>query len=243
MSLFEKAISNYFIILLPQLVYYLTVIKVKQHHIKRKSRFFKYAQKLHLFNMYFFSIVHSGLMIFTLAVFNKLTGIIFCNLIIFITFNICFLCIKKGVQVKSFFFVFCFFIILAIFSIGIVVLSLFCDYEAGHPMFEKYFNLVVFTVSLSTSISISNCIYFYCFLENMKSNISSSLVILNMMVIENVENVPEDCPICLDNLKTQKTVKTDCEHHFHEACLTKSLETSTKCPMCRRELDTYYFCV
>ena len=245
MSLFREAITRYFIILVPQLVYFLTVIKVQQYHIQRKNRLYKYAQKLHLFNMYFSSIVHGGLMIFSLAVFNKLIGIILCNLIFFITFNICFLCNKKGVQVKSFFFMFCFFVIVGILSVGMVVISLFCDYESGHPMFEKFFNLVIFTVSLNASISTSNCIYFYCFLENMKSNISTSLVILNMVVIDDkqLENLTEDCPICLDSLKTQKTVKTDCDHHFHETCMTKSLETSTKCPMCRKDLDTYHFCV
>jgi SWI/SNF-related matrix-associated actin-dependent regulator of chromatin subfamily A3 len=46
----------------------------------------------------------------------------------------------------------------------------------------------------------------------------------------------EDCPICLDTLKTP--VITKCAHTFCTGCIERVLENQTKCPMCRAELES-----
>lgn len=42
---------------------------------------------------------------------------------------------------------------------------------------------------------------------------------------------PEDCPICYESLKDQKT-STICQHWFHDKCLLNQV----RCPLCRCDL-------
>jgi len=46
----------------------------------------------------------------------------------------------------------------------------------------------------------------------------------------------EDCPICLDTLKSP--VITKCAHTFCTPCIERVLENQPKCPMCRAELES-----
>ena len=58
---------------------------------------------------------------------------------------------------------------------------------------------------------------------------------LEMIIIEgDNEKLNEDCPICLEQLKNKKCIETECEHLFHEECLTASMQIAMKCPMCRK---------
>lgn len=44
----------------------------------------------------------------------------------------------------------------------------------------------------------------------------------------------EDCSICLENLNHHKEEYTlNCNHSFHKECLTKWLDVSLVCPLCR----------
>ena len=47
-----------------------------------------------------------------------------------------------------------------------------------------------------------------------------------------------ECPICLDNINTEKNcVTTECGHKFHASCLLSSVAHSNfACPCCRYEL-------
>merc|ERR1719341_2606178 len=44
-----------------------------------------------------------------------------------------------------------------------------------------------------------------------------------------------DCPICAESLAVQSkaVVRTNCHHHFHEACLLRWCNNHMDCPMCR----------
>lgn len=42
------------------------------------------------------------------------------------------------------------------------------------------------------------------------------------------------CTICNDNLESEDRTVTSCNHAFHALCLTRWLETSQTCPVCRQ---------
>lgn len=48
----------------------------------------------------------------------------------------------------------------------------------------------------------------------------------------------EDCPICLEKMRTPGSSLTRCGHMFHTHCILQHLENNAKvwCPLCRREL-------
>ena len=56
----------------------------------------------------------------------------------------------------------------------------------------------------------------------------------NIIIDDNNDN---DCPICLEKLKTQQSIETECKHNFHRECLFKSFERNFLCPICRRNLQ------
>jgi hypothetical protein len=45
-----------------------------------------------------------------------------------------------------------------------------------------------------------------------------------------------ECPICMDALEMVNITVTKCGHSFHASCLLRSVEDSSDCPMCRRQL-------
>lgn len=45
-----------------------------------------------------------------------------------------------------------------------------------------------------------------------------------------------DCPICLKSMYKHYTIKTSCDHPFHESCLEQWLESKNTCPMCRASI-------
>tara|TARA_B100001094_G_scaffold319286_1_gene363911 strand:+ start:9478 stop:10035 length:558 start_codon:yes stop_codon:yes gene_type:complete len=48
------------------------------------------------------------------------------------------------------------------------------------------------------------------------------------------ENDSEQCPICLENFEEGMTiVETQCNHKFHNACISRWLQNNTSCPVCR----------
>ncbi|KAI1079542.1 SNF2 family N-terminal domain-containing protein [Whalleya microplaca] len=46
----------------------------------------------------------------------------------------------------------------------------------------------------------------------------------------------EECPICIDALEGHQPVITACKHRFGKPCISKVIEMSGKCPMCRQKL-------
>ncbi len=51
-----------------------------------------------------------------------------------------------------------------------------------------------------------------------------------------------ECSICCEPFKCDDamTIIEPCNHHFHDMCLRKWLETKTECPMCRLRILTDY---
>lgn len=48
----------------------------------------------------------------------------------------------------------------------------------------------------------------------------------------------ENCPICLKKLRNN-SVKTSCEHKFHQKCLKEWKKHNNSCPLCRQE-NTFF---
>ena len=48
-----------------------------------------------------------------------------------------------------------------------------------------------------------------------------------------------DCPICMDPLQMVDFTVTKCGHSFHASCLLRSVEDSSDCPLCRKELTKH----
>ena len=48
----------------------------------------------------------------------------------------------------------------------------------------------------------------------------------------------DDCSICLDSLDNEEEVYTlNCEHKYHNDCITRWLHTNPNCPLCREPVD------
>jgi hypothetical protein len=48
-----------------------------------------------------------------------------------------------------------------------------------------------------------------------------------------------ECPICYEALGERNTIRTPCNHCFCKDCFSKIIESSVKCPCCRREILRY----
>lgn len=59
-------------------------------------------------------------------------------------------------------------------------------------------------------------------------------------LIDPEDNKVMDCPICQEPLNAKGTtaLRTECDHHFHVACLEQWVKSHLDCPMCRAELGT-----
>lgn len=78
-----------------------------------------------------------------------------------------------------------------------------------------------------------------------KAQINSELDLMKELEIELSKSVEplvsaaeeEDCPICLEeyDLENPKLI-TECEHHFHLACILEWMERSESCPVCDKEV-------
>jgi hypothetical protein len=47
-----------------------------------------------------------------------------------------------------------------------------------------------------------------------------------------------ECPICLGGFEEIPSIKTSCDHSFHEECLVSWLHREMNCPVCRTEFDS-----
>merc|ERR1712098_299259 len=50
-----------------------------------------------------------------------------------------------------------------------------------------------------------------------------------------IQTVEENCCICLQELQ-ENVLKTNCKHKFHKECLSKWLDVSRVCPLCKRAI-------
>jgi hypothetical protein len=57
-------------------------------------------------------------------------------------------------------------------------------------------------------------------------------------VIISIENITDNCSICLLTMENTNTVKTICKHIFHKHCIMKNINEykNKNCPLCRTEI-------
>ena len=67
-------------------------------------------------------------------------------------------------------------------------------------------------------------------LSNLSTSLSNSL---SSALPPSTEN--EDCAICMAPLE-DNAVPLECGHRFHHACISRWLQSSTTCPVCRSEV-------
>ncbi|XP_059310196.1 RING-H2 finger protein ATL66-like [Lycium ferocissimum] len=66
----------------------------------------------------------------------------------------------------------------------------------------------------------------------------SSMKLLNKIEVDE-NNINDDCIVCLEEIgKESEVLCTPCSHIFHGECITKWLEKSHYCPLCRFEMPT-----
>jgi hypothetical protein len=232
---FSDAILDFSIFSIALFVYMSSIIRIHLFNIINKSHRFRWTRRAHFFNIYGGAMLHLATMFIITATFDGMVPMVFLCLCLFISFNTGFLCIKNGnVNQHNYFPIFCGMIIVGILTMNIVTIHFFCEYKSEHPAFDKFKYLVIFGSSFGSVVSLSNFLYFLVYLKTIQNQVE--IVQLEMVVVqEENENLNEDCPICLEQLKLKKCIKTECEHLFHEECLKISMQTAMKCPMCRRD--------
>lgn len=210
-----------------------SILLFHYYNIKNKSSKFKVTKKIHYTFIFIFITVHITGLLICFALYSSLRAISFFCLSIFIVFNACFFKLKTKTNHSRYFYALILKYNLLDIGINLVMIDLYLKYESENPSFEKFYHSILFTSSLGSVISISNCIFY---LLHMNKN-QTDLVLLDM---KNLSEVPEeDCPICLEPYNTKQCVKTECSHIYHQECIKKSLESVLKCPMCRRDFEMY----
>lgn len=120
----------------------------------------------------------------------------------------------------------------------VILLEFFCKVSfLFHSFPMKYTNLYhvsILTIHISTIIFLFllglSIIYMIRSLFK-KSNIK----IYPILAIQKF-NYLNECPICLQT-NNYKIITTNCNHIFHEECLSKWIKISKTCPICRKNLE------
>jgi flagellar biosynthesis GTPase FlhF len=68
--------------------------------------------------------------------------------------------------------------------------------------------------------------------KKIKNDTHQELINDNININENI------CTICLDNLKENNYVKTNCNHTFCLSCLLQHLKFNNTCPCCRSSIES-----
>jgi hypothetical protein len=182
--------------------------------------------------------MHVGIYIFFANITNPSINIL--CLLIFFTYNLCLAKISKPISHrKNIFCAFILSIIILELSINLVAIDLLCKSNSNDDgeYFFKKLHLFIFASQLGVVLSLCNTLYYFLHVLYLKEY--SNFILLSMVVVDNTQQ--DECPICLEELKTKKSVKTSCNHAYHEECMKVSLESSLKCPMCRKEFQ-YTYC-
>lgn len=239
MNLLEKALTYWTIYFFVTFIFLGNILAWCYYNLKNKNHNFKLSKKIFIYFSLILSIMHVVSYIYITHLTSPSINIL-CA-IIFSTYNISLAkTIKPTTHKKSIFFAFTAAIIILELSINLVAIDLFCktnsDDSINDEHFFTIFHLFVFVSQLGVIVSLCNTLYYFLHVFYLKEY--SHFILLSMVI---VDNMSDECPICLEELKTKKCVQTKCNHIYHEECMKVSLESSLKCPMCRKEFQ-YNYC-
>jgi hypothetical protein len=238
MFLLEIALTYWAIYFIVTFIFLGSILRWCYYNLKNRNHNFKLSKKIYIGFSWILSIMHVSIYIFFVHITNPSINIL--CLLIFSTYNLCLAKISKPIpHKKSIFCAFTLSIIILELSINLVAIDLFYKSNSADNNDEYFFtkfHLFIFASQLGVVISLCNTLYYFLHVLYIKEY--SHFILLSMVVIENIS---DECPICLEELKAKKCVKTSCHHAYHEECMKVSLESSLKCPMCRKEFQ-YTYC-
>ncbi|VDI17427.1 Hypothetical predicted protein [Mytilus galloprovincialis] len=98
---------------------------------------------------------------------------------------------------------------------------------------------VVIILSLVIAIVIAVCCR--CNRKH-KQNSKKIIVDRDATYIPVAKIMGSDCGVCLDTKDSRmgQIVKLHCNHTFHQKCMTESLKSQTKCPLCRQRVNSLH---
>ena len=239
MGLFEKALTYWSIYFFATFIFLGSILGWCYYNLKNKNHNFKLSKKIYIGFSWILSLMHVGIYFFLVSMTSPSINIL-CALI-FSGYNLSLAKIAKPTpHRKNIFCAFILSIIILEVSINMVAIDLLCKSNTDDnddEYFFKKFNLFVFASQLGVVVSLCNTLYYFLHVLFIKEY--SHFILLSMIVIDTTQQ--DECPICLEELKTKKSIKTSCDHTYHEECMNVSLESSLKCPMCRKEFQ-YTYC-
>lgn len=238
MNLFQKALLFWFISLIIQKIIFIGVLLWYRKKLQSKQSY-ACIRRCYLILTYFFSLFHLTCLTIVLSVFRIFIEFIVLCMILYCTLHLCFLFFNNVNElIRCQFYVLSLVLGICIFILNILLINYFCSNASDHPAFNSFYYFVLITSSMGVASSFSNVLYFFiCYSKNSQED----LIMLTMIKVDLVSTIDEECPICLEELKNSEekmVIKTECGHKFHDICIKESLNTSDKCPMCRR---AFYF--
>jgi len=122
-------------------------------------------------------------------------------------------------------------------SFMIEILSLIVGSASSHN-FNTYTYIIFGLLGFQLSVIIIFNIFYNYYINIDNYNINTDGFIFDSIKIEDEsEVINKDCSICIEQLKVvgNSVCKLECNHYFHEKCLTEWLTTTTNksCPNCR----------
>ncbi|CAC5403433.1 unnamed protein product [Mytilus coruscus] len=101
---------------------------------------------------------------------------------------------------------------------------------------------IVATVVIILSLVIAIVIAVCCRCNKRhKQNSKKIIVDRDATYIPVAKIMGSDCGVCLDSKDSRmgQIVKLHCNHTFHQKCMTESLKSQTKCPLCRQRVKQF----
>lgn len=85
----------------------------------------------------------------------------------------------------------------------------------------------------------------FCYRGNNNNDNREQLIQNNENIIENSKKIidinetnEKECIICFDDYKSDdKIAELECNHIYHDSCITRWLQKDLSCPICRSQLN------
>jgi len=130
-----------------------------------------------------------------------------------------------------------------LFVSGVVVGIIFAttDQQVNTNIKNDYYSRLVFIATLSWFVYMINiiAISFTNSIDNTKK-CGYMVVSKDEIVMEPIDINDWECSICSGDGKEDIVRLKTCGHSYHNSCLTKWINTSNTCPLCRLPIETCY---